>query len=36
MGLDLPVVDLSGLDAPRAASALEALAPEKTLIDSDS
>jgi alkanesulfonate monooxygenase SsuD/methylene tetrahydromethanopterin reductase-like flavin-dependent oxidoreductase (luciferase family) len=36
MGLDLPVVDLSGLDAPKAASALEALAPEKTLIDSDS
>jgi alkanesulfonate monooxygenase SsuD/methylene tetrahydromethanopterin reductase-like flavin-dependent oxidoreductase (luciferase family) len=36
MGLDLPVLDLSGLDAPRAAAALEALAPRKTFIDSDS
>jgi alkanesulfonate monooxygenase SsuD/methylene tetrahydromethanopterin reductase-like flavin-dependent oxidoreductase (luciferase family) len=36
MGLDLPVLDLSGLDEPRAAAALEALAPRKTLIDSDS
>ena len=36
MGLDLPVLDLSGLDPPGAAAALEALAPRKTLIDSDS
>jgi alkanesulfonate monooxygenase SsuD/methylene tetrahydromethanopterin reductase-like flavin-dependent oxidoreductase (luciferase family) len=33
LGLDLPVVDLSGTDPETAARALEALAPKKTLID---
>lgn len=34
--LDLPVVDLSGLEPDAAAAALEALAPRKSPIDSDS
>ncbi len=36
VGLDLPVIDLSGVGPEQAESALEALGPMKTLIDSDS
>lgn len=36
VGLELPVLDLSGLGPEQAGAALDALAPMKTLIDSDS